>query len=71
MQISQRLLIFAVKKRRKELDMTTLLMILGACMIGLGMGLMNPESEKPKKPWKPKKKNFFVRWGETGGKYYW
>lgn len=44
--------------------MTTLLMILAAIAIGLGMGLMNPESTKPKKPWKPKKKNFFVRMGE-------
>lgn len=44
--------------------MTTLLMILAAIAIGLGMGLMNPESTKPKKPWKPKKKNWFVRMGE-------
>ncbi len=52
------MLIFAPKKRRKELDMTTLLMILAAIAIGLGMGLMNPESTKPKKPWKPKKRLF-------------
>lgn len=51
--------------------MMYLAMILGAIVIGLGIGLMNSESENPKKPWKPKKKNFFVRWGETGGKYYW
>lgn len=38
--------------------MTTLLMILAAIAIGLGMGLMNPESKKPKKPWKPKKRLF-------------
>lgn len=38
--------------------MTTLLMILAAIAIGLGMGLMNPESTKPKKPWKPKKRLF-------------
>jgi hypothetical protein len=59
------LLIFAVKKRRKGLDMTTLLMILAAISIGLGMGLMNPESTNPKKTRKSKK-NFFVRLGETG-----
>lgn len=38
--------------------MTTLLMILGACMIGLGIGLMNPESEKPKKLHRRKKSLF-------------
>lgn len=40
-------------------------MILGAIAIGLGIGLMNSESENPKKPRKSKK-NFFVRLGETG-----
>ena len=45
--------------------MTTLLMILAAIAIGLGMGLMNPESTNPKKTRKSKK-NFFVRLGETG-----
>lgn len=44
--------------------MTTLLMILGALAIGLGIGLMDPGKPKDKKPWKPKKKNFFVRMGE-------
>ena len=58
------MLIFAPKKRRKELDMTTLLMILAAIAFGLGMGLMNPESTKPKKPWKPKK-NFFPKFRST------
>ena len=42
--------------------MTTLLMILGGCVIGLVIGLMDPAP--PKKPRKPKKKNFFVRMGE-------
>ena len=32
-------------------------MILGACMIGLGMGLMNPESTKPKSKKKPRKRS--------------
>jgi len=36
--------------------MTTLLMIIGAVAIGLGIGLMNPSKPKTKKPWKPKKK---------------
>ena len=35
--------------------MTTLLMILGAMSIGLGVGLMSPESENSKKGLKPKK----------------
>ena len=35
--------------------MITLLMILGAMAIGLGVGLMSPKSERPKKP---KKKRF-------------
>ena len=51
--------------------MMYLAMILGAIAIGLGLDMMTSRSKKPKKPWKPKKKNFFVRWGETGGKYYW
>ena len=37
--------------------------ILTGCVIGLVVGLMSPESEKP---YKRKKKNFFVRLGETG-----
>ena len=28
------------------------------------MAWMSPESDEPKKPWKPKKKNWFVRMGE-------
>ena len=45
-------------------------MILGGCVIGLVIGLMDPAS--PKKPWKPKKKNFFVRNGELlDDDYYW
>ena len=31
-------------------------MILGGCIIGLVVGLMNPESGKTKKSYKPKKK---------------
>lgn len=50
--------------------MTTFLMIIGAAMIGLGVGLMSPKREKPRKPWKPKKKNFFVRLGESGNSRY-
>lgn len=45
--------------------MTELLIILGACIIGLFVGLI-AHNENPKKPWKPKKKNFFERLGETG-----
>lgn len=46
-------------------------MILGACMIGLGLDMMTSRSKKPKKPRKSKK-NFFVRLGETGNpKYNW
>lgn len=51
--------------------MTTLLMILGGCLIGLGFGLMNPSKPKGKE-WKPKKKNWFVRQGELlDDDYYW
>ena len=45
--------------------MKGLLIILGACIIGLFIGLID-RNETPKKPWKPKKKNFFERLGETG-----
>jgi len=52
--------------------MTTLLSIIVGIAIGLGLGLMNKESINPKKPYKPKKKNFFVRLGESGNpKYNW
>ena len=44
--------------------MTYLVMILGGCVIGLVVGLMDPGKPKTKKPWKPKKKNFFVKMGE-------
>lgn len=43
--------------------MIYLAMILGAVAVGLGVGLMSKQ-EPEKKPWKPKKKNFFVRMGE-------
>jgi len=46
--------IFAAKKRRKELDMMYLGIILIGCVIGLVVGLMDPTP--PKKPWKPKRK---------------
>ncbi len=49
--------------------MLELMMILGAAAIGLGVGLMSKQEPK-KKPYR-RKKNFFVRWGETGCKYYW
>ena len=38
--------------------MTTLLTIIAALAIGLGVGLMNKESANPKKLWKPKKRLF-------------
>jgi hypothetical protein len=44
--------------------MTELMMILGAAAIGLGVGLMS--KQEPEKSYRPKKKNFFVRLGETG-----
>jgi len=51
--------------------MTTLMMILGGVLIGLGVGLMS-STPPNKKPWKPKKKNFFVRVGEQlDDEYYW
>ena len=40
--------------------MTYLIMILGGCLIGLGIGLMDPGDEKPRKKFKsknPRKKN--------------
>lgn len=71
LQISRIIPIFAVNKRRKELDMTTLMMILGACMVGLGIGLMDP-GKRTSRTRKPKKKNFFVRLGESGNpKFNW
>ena len=45
--------------------MTELLIILGACIIGLFVGLI-ARNENPGESWKPKKKNFFERLGETG-----
>ena len=44
--------------------MTTLLSIIGGIAIGLGLGLMS--KQEPEKPYKRKKKNFFIRLGETG-----
>ena len=52
-----------MKKRRKELDMTTLLIIIGS-VVTTALLLGIPKSSKSKKPWRPKKKNFFVRMGE-------
>lgn len=50
--------------------MTTLLSIIGGIAIGLGLGLMSKQ-EPEKKPRK-RKKNFFVRLGESGNpKYNW
>lgn len=41
--------------------------ILIGAIIGLAFG-----NDKPKKkPWKPKKKNLFVRWGEHDTDYFW
>jgi len=56
--------IFAAEKKRKGLSMTTLLSIIGGIAIGLGLGLMS--KQEPEKPYKRKKKNFFIRLGETG-----
>lgn len=46
--------------KEETMMMEFLLMIFGACLIGLGVGLMfhNKKSEA-KKPWKPKKKTSF------------
>ena len=51
--------------------MKALLTILGGCVVGLILGLIDLNGQKPVRKYKPKKKNFFVRWGETGCKYYW
>lgn len=52
--------------------MTTLMMIFGGVLIGVGLGLMSDSTPPKKKPWKPKKKNFFVRLGESGNpKHNW
>jgi len=51
--------------------MESIIMILAACIFGLVVGLLNPDASKPKKPWKPKKGNFFVRIGEQMGDSYW
>ena len=56
--------IFAAKKRRKGLDMIYLAMIFAGCIIGLFVGLMNPDKSGTKKSHRRKKKNFFVRLGE-------
>lgn len=45
--------------------MLELMMILTGVAIGLIVGLMSKQ-EPEQKPWKPKKKNFFVRLGESG-----
>ena len=42
------MLIFATKKRRKELDMTTLMMILLGVAVGVVVGLMDPGKPKMK-----------------------
>ena len=47
------------------------MIIIAFVIIGVMAMMSDEEPRNPKKPWKPKKKNFFVRWGETGGKYYW
>jgi len=70
LQDSREILKFAAEKKRKGQDMVYFGIIITGCIIGLVVGLMSKQ-EQPKKPWKPKKKNFFVRWGETGCKYYW
>ena len=64
LQNSWELPIFAAEKKRKGQDMLELMMILGAAAIGLGVGLMS--KQEPEKSYRPKKKNFFVRLGETG-----
>ena len=39
--------------------MTTLLMILGACMIGLGLDMMTSRSKKPKSKKKSRKRSIW------------
>ena len=53
--------------------MEFLLTIFGFCLIGLGVGLMfGNKKPETKKPWKPKKKNWFIRLSESGNpKYNW
>ncbi len=45
--------------------------ILIGAIIGLLFGLAFGNDKPKKKPWKPKKKNLFVRWGEHGTDYFW
>lgn len=45
-------------------------MILAGCVIGLVAGLMSPESEKPKKPWKPKNKTSWEDRLGLGGDFW-
>ena len=46
-----------MKKKKKGVDMKTLLIILGACMVGLGIGLMDPGKPKPKMKKKSRKRS--------------
>jgi len=55
---------FAAEKKRKGQDMVYFGIIITGCIIGLGLGLMS--KQEPEKPYKRKKKNFFIRLGETG-----
>lgn len=46
--------------------MMYILGILGTGMVIVGVVMMLSSDNSPKKSWRPKKKNFFVRLGETG-----
>ena len=64
------LCIFAKNKNRKEFDMKVLLMILGGCVVGLIIGLIDLNGQKPVRKYKPKKKKKFIEppgWGTPHG----
>ena len=46
-----------MKKKKKGVDMKTLLLIFGGCLIGLVVGLMDPGKPKPKKKKKSRKRS--------------
>ena len=59
LQISWIFPIFAVNKRRKEMDMTTIMILLGVFMVGVGIGLMDKGKQKMKKKNKSRKRSVF------------
>ena len=48
-----------------------IILLVVVCTIAAILDHVSGMDKPKKKPYKPKKKNFFVRWGETGCKYYW